>query len=142
MPKSTFYTLVWSPSYQAYELYGNQRDNILELVSDGTSWSLWAHQLFSFAFHGKNGFYTARKEHKHWGEGYWYAYARVEGKLTKRYLGRSVDLTLTRLEHRKRKKHHLNLSLFPPFLLKRAASFQTIQAKRLPSRLMTQNTLA
>ena len=98
MPKSTFYTLVWSPSYQAYELYGNQRDNILELVSDGTSWSLWAHQLFSFAFHGKNGFYTARKEHKHWGEGYWYAYARVEGKLTKRYLGRSVDLTLTRLE--------------------------------------------
>src|SRR2546422_850702 len=47
MPKSTFYTLVWSPSYQAYELYGNQRDNILELVSDGTSWSLWAHQLFS-----------------------------------------------------------------------------------------------
>ena len=77
---------------------GDQGYDILEQVSDSAAWLVWVNQIFSFAFHGKNGSYTARKERKRWGEGYWYAYARVEGKLTKRYLGRGVDLTLTRLE--------------------------------------------
>jgi LuxR family maltose regulon positive regulatory protein len=38
------------------------------------------------------------KEYKQRGEGYWYAYVRVNGKRAKRYLGRDNDLTLTRLE--------------------------------------------
>jgi LuxR family maltose regulon positive regulatory protein len=38
------------------------------------------------------------KEYKQRGEGYWYAYVRVKGKRAKRYLGRDIDLTLTRLE--------------------------------------------
>jgi len=60
---------------------------------------VWLSQISSFAFHGRNGSYTARKERKQHGEGYWYAYARAGGKLTKRYLGKSIDLTLPRLEH-------------------------------------------
>jgi len=39
------------------------------------------------------------KEYKQRGEGYWYAYVRVNGKRAKRYLGRDIDLTVTRLEH-------------------------------------------
>ena len=38
--------------------------------------------------------YTARKETA---KGYWYAYRKVEGKLHKRYIGRSKALTLRRL---------------------------------------------
>ncbi|MFL5652559.1 MAG: hypothetical protein ACJ8CB_00015 [Ktedonobacteraceae bacterium] len=55
-------------------------------------------QISSFAFHGQNGSCTVRKERKLRGGGYWYAYARVAGNLTKRYLGRDTDLTLARLE--------------------------------------------
>src|SRR5205823_1595730 len=39
-----------------------------------------------------------RKEYKKRGKGYWYAYTRVEGKLTKHYLGRSTNLTIAHLE--------------------------------------------
>jgi LuxR family maltose regulon positive regulatory protein len=98
MPKNTFYTLIWSSLRQAYDLYEGQRDDALELIPDSHAWSVWLSQVSSFAFHGKNGSYTARKERKLRGEGYWYAYARVGGKLTKRYLGKGADLTATRLE--------------------------------------------
>ena len=53
----------------------------------------------SFSFHGRNGSYTMCKEYKQRGEGYWYAYVRVNGKRAKRYLGRDIDLTVIRLEH-------------------------------------------
>jgi LuxR family maltose regulon positive regulatory protein len=98
MPKRAFYTLTWSSSNQAYELYEGQEDDVLMLVPGNPAWSVWVSQISSFAFHGQNGSYTARKERKQRGGGYWYAYARVERKLTKRYLGRGTDLTLARLE--------------------------------------------
>ena len=98
MPKSTYYTLSWSSSSQAYALYEGQGEEALELVLDSPAWSLRLSQLASFAFHGHNGSYTARQEHRQRGGQYWYAYARVAGKLTKRYLGRGTELTLTRLE--------------------------------------------
>jgi hypothetical protein len=45
------------------------------------------------------GNYRARKEEIKNREGqYWYAYKRIDGKLRKRYLGKSNDLTLERLE--------------------------------------------
>jgi LuxR family maltose regulon positive regulatory protein len=98
MPKSAFYTLTWSLSHQAYELSKGREDEILDLIPEDQAWLVWVSEISSFAFRGKHGFYTARKEQKLRGEGYWYAYARVEGKLTKRYLGRGQDLTLARLE--------------------------------------------
>jgi LuxR family maltose regulon positive regulatory protein len=98
MPKSARYILTWVPSHHAYELRASQRDEVLDIVPGGMSWVEWVSQVSSFAFHGRYGSYTARQEQKPRGEGYWYAYARVEGKLTKKYLGRSVDLTLSRLE--------------------------------------------
>jgi ATP/maltotriose-dependent transcriptional regulator MalT len=98
MPKNALYTLVWSSSYQAYELYKGLEEEVLYLVPDSSARLEWVNELSSFAFHGQHGSYTARKERKQRGEEYWYAYARVEGKLTKRYLGRSNDLALPRLE--------------------------------------------
>lgn len=97
MPKSAIYTLTWSSSPRVYKLYSVRWDNPLDLIFESPTWSTWVSQLSSFAFHGQHGSYTARKERRRRGE-YWYAYARVEGKLNKRYLGRSTDLTLTRLE--------------------------------------------
>src|SRR4249920_1551178 len=98
MPKSACYTLTWSSSSQAYVLCEGQGEEARELVLDSPAWSLRVSQLASFAFHGHNGSYTARQEHRQRGGQYWYAYARVAGKLTKRYLGRGTELTLTRLE--------------------------------------------
>ncbi len=98
MPKRACYTLTWSSSNQAYELYEGQEDDVMALVPGTPAWSVWVSQTSSFAFRGQNGSYTARKERKQRGGGYWYAYARVERKLTKRYLGRGTDLTLARLK--------------------------------------------
>ena len=98
MPKSACYTLTWLSSSQAYALYEGQGEEALDLVLDSPAWSEWLSQISSFAFHGHHGSYTARKERRRQGGQYWYAYARVAGKLTKRYLGRGTELTLTRLE--------------------------------------------
>src|SRR6266487_4335481 len=98
MPKNARYTLVWSHSRQAYELHEGQCSEVLDIVPESPAWSAWVSQVSSFAFHGRNGSYTACKECKQRGEGYWNAYARVGGKLTKRYLGRCIGLTLPRLE--------------------------------------------
>src|SRR5437868_3901083 len=98
MPKSASYTLTWLSSNQTYGLYEGQEDDRLALAPGSTAWSVRMSQISSFAFHGQNGSCTVRKERKLRGGGYWYAYARVAGNLTKRYLGRDIDLTLARLE--------------------------------------------
>src|SRR6266699_7277647 len=98
MPKNARYTLAWSPLHQAYELHEGQGSAVLDIVPESPAWFAWVSQVSSFAFHGRNGSYTACKECKQRGEGYWYAYARVGGKMTKRYLGRDIGLTLPRLE--------------------------------------------
>lgn len=43
--------------------------------------------------------FTARKEPSKKGEAdYWYGYRKIEGKLHKRYIGKSLDVTLDRLK--------------------------------------------
>ena len=98
MPKFAYYTLVWSLLHEDYELQESLSSNILEITPESSAWWAWLSQTSSFAFHGRNGSYTACKERKQRGEGYWYAYARIRGKLTKHYLGRSISLTIPRLE--------------------------------------------
>ncbi len=98
MPKNARYTLNWSPLHQTYELHERQGGGVGDIVSESPAWLAWVSQVSSFAFHGRSGSYTACKEHKQRGEGYWYAYTRVGGKLLKCYLGRSISLTIPRLE--------------------------------------------
>jgi LuxR family maltose regulon positive regulatory protein len=52
----------------------------------------------SFSFQGKHGHLTLRKETRLYGEGYWYAYRTQDHRTHKKYVGRSADLTISRLE--------------------------------------------
>src|SRR5260370_27662755 len=88
MPKSAGYTLAWSSSHQAYTLCQGREDEVLDVIPDTVAWSVWVSQLSSFAFRGRHGYCTVRKEHRQ----------RGAGKLTKRYVGRDSELTLSRLE--------------------------------------------
>jgi LuxR family maltose regulon positive regulatory protein len=99
MPKVPTYTLAWSSSIKAYELYETRNRGISRIVPDSPEWFAWLDQVSSFVFSGKTGHYTARKEPKQRGGQYWYAYLTTGERLTKKYLGKSVDITLAQLEH-------------------------------------------
>ena len=99
MPKIPSYTLAWSPATEAYELYETRDHERLGIVPDSPEWFAWLDQASSFAFSGKSGHYTARKEAKQRGDRYWSAYLARGEQLTKKYLGKTVDITLARLEH-------------------------------------------
>ena len=98
MPKVAAYTLGWSPSHHAYKLLESLRDEALDVVPGSPAWFAWLAEVSSFAFSGQAGSYTARKEAAQRGDRYWYAYLRTGHKLTKKYLGKTADLTLARLE--------------------------------------------
>jgi LuxR family maltose regulon positive regulatory protein len=91
-------TLSWSAAQQVYELFDEKLCEQLHLTSEGPAWFAWLDSVPSFAFHGQSGSYTARKETKQRGALYWYAYRKTQGKLAKKYLGKTADLTLARLE--------------------------------------------
>jgi len=99
MPKIPTYTLAWSPVRAAYELYQTHDREALRIVPESPAWFAWLDQVSSFAFVGKRGHYTARKEAKQRGDRYWSAYLATSKQLTKKYLGKSTDLSLARLEH-------------------------------------------
>src|SRR5215472_2430166 len=84
------------------------RDGILyRPAAEGTSldpipiataaWYSWLEQHSSFTFETPHTTFTARKEQRP-GGWYWYAYRRSQGKLHSRYLGKSAELTLDRLD--------------------------------------------
>ena len=97
MPKAAF-TLAWSAASDTYEWSGEPGDELLALVPDSPAWFARLAELPSFAFHGQAGSYTARQERRGRDERYWYAYLRAGQKLSKKYLGKTTDLTLARLE--------------------------------------------
>ncbi len=99
MPKVPMYTLAWSSAIGAYELYETRHREALRIVPESPDWFAWLDQVLSFAFSGKSGHYTARKEAKQRGDRYWSAYLATGTQLTKKYLGKTADLTMARLEH-------------------------------------------
>ncbi|MBO0790969.1 MAG: transcriptional regulator, partial [Ktedonobacteraceae bacterium] len=98
MPKAAIFHLTWHVERENYELYDQRERPIPAVIPGGPGWFTWLDTIASFAFRGRQGQLTVRKESRQWGNGYWYAYNRVGPRLTKRYLGRTADLTLTRLE--------------------------------------------
>jgi len=99
MPKVPAYTLAWSPATEVYELYQTRDREGLGIVPESPTWFAWLDQVSSFAFVGKRGHYTARKEAKQRGDRYWSAYLTTGEQLAKKYLGKTADLSLARLEH-------------------------------------------
>jgi LuxR family transcriptional regulator, maltose regulon positive regulatory protein len=92
------YALRWSAASQTYILSGPQGEEALSITLDSPAWFAWLTERSSFAFQGQEGFYTARLEAVQRGDRYWYAYQRTGQKLSKKYLGKTADLTLARLE--------------------------------------------
>jgi ATP/maltotriose-dependent transcriptional regulator MalT len=98
MPKVPMYTLSWLFTKETYELYQTRDRGILGIDPESPEWFAWLDQVSSFAFSGKRGHYTARKETKQRGDRYWYAYLATSEQLMKKYLGKTADLSLARLE--------------------------------------------
>src|SRR5215813_49402 len=98
MPKIPIYTLAWSPATATYELSQTREREALGIAADSPAWFTWLEQVSSFAFAGKRGHFTARKEAKQRGDRYWSAYLATGERLSKKYLGKSADLSLARLE--------------------------------------------
>jgi len=93
MPRYTPSQLRWSEQAQSYVLSIGDQTSTQALSSD------WLEQIASFSFHSRRGMhYTVRKQRVQRGNSYWYAYRRLHGRIVKRYLGRTADLTLARLE--------------------------------------------
>ena len=98
MPKVPTYTLAWSSSTQAYTLCEGPDQRPLSIVPGSAAWYAWLDHASCFAFAGKAGHYTARKERKQRGSWYWYAYFARGKQRTKAYLGKTPNLSLARLE--------------------------------------------
>src|SRR5258706_5087778 len=75
------------------------------MMVEESAWFAWLAERSSFAFHGQAGSYSARLEAVQRGERYWYAYLRTGQKVRKKYLGKTTDLTLARLEQVARVLH-------------------------------------
>ena len=91
-------TLSWSAHQQIYELSAPRHPEMLRLAGETPAWFAWLEEVSAFAFHGQRGSFTARKETKQRGSGYWYAYRKRGRALAKKYLGKTADLTFARLE--------------------------------------------
>jgi predicted ATPase/DNA-binding CsgD family transcriptional regulator len=82
---------------------GTLREGRQELASpdsiavESTSWYTWLEEHHSFRFEHAAGSFTARKEQRS-GSWYWYAYRCRTGRLHTAYLGRSEELSATRLQ--------------------------------------------
>lgn len=98
MPKKVAYTLAWSAERQAYDLYARPGETPLNIQPGSPAWFEWLDQASAFVFINSAGRCTVRKEHKQRGDVYWYAYHGSGKQLSKRYVGKTRDLTLPRLE--------------------------------------------
>jgi predicted ATPase len=66
------------------------------IAVESTTWYVWLENHHSFRFEHPAHPFTARKEQRS-GGWYWYAYRRQAGRLHTAYLGRSAELSVTRL---------------------------------------------
>jgi LuxR family maltose regulon positive regulatory protein len=98
MPRTAPYLLAWSNTHQSYTLSGRAKNEMLDILPESRAWFVWLDEAPSFTFQGRAGSYIARKEATRPGQGYWYAYIRTGKKLLKKYVGKTADLTLARLE--------------------------------------------
>jgi hypothetical protein len=76
--------------------YGISQGDSFEPYS-AEAWHELVQQIGSFAFAGTLGRFTARAEERK-GHTYWYAYRHIGGKMRKRYIGSSDQLTPDWLE--------------------------------------------
>lgn len=71
-------------------------DGAVRIPVGSSEWYGWLEENVKFRYEGGTGHFGARCESRR-GSHYWYAYRWREGKLSKAYLGRSLELTPARL---------------------------------------------
>ncbi|BCL83197.1 LuxR family transcriptional regulator [Ktedonobacteria bacterium brp13] len=98
MPKAADCGVIWRLERAAYDIYQDQRRHLLSFEPGSLEWFDWLATRSSFTFQGKNGAMTVCQERRQHGGSYWYAYRRNAQKVVKKYLGRSRELTVERLE--------------------------------------------
>jgi LuxR family transcriptional regulator, maltose regulon positive regulatory protein len=98
MPKLARYLLIWSAEDRRYELRDRSEDTSYPLQEGSEWWLAWLMEHSSFAFQGKQGHLNLLKEARARGSDYWYAYRNQNRHTSKRYAGRTVDLTFPHLE--------------------------------------------
>lgn len=76
--------------------YAEKASLIDAIAVESCAWYAWLESHCSFRFEHLAGTFTARKEQRS-GNWYWYAYRRKAGRLYTAYLGKSVELSATRL---------------------------------------------
>ncbi len=98
MPKPLLHALTWSYEHKHYQLYSHGQPEQCFPPTDEAAFSLWLDEHTAFAFEGQAGRLSVLKEARSRGTGYWYAYRTRNRHTHKRYLGRTVQVTLARLE--------------------------------------------
>jgi len=99
MPKAAQHILVWSSEQHTYALYEQDKRYQALLQGDEERWLAWLTTHTSFSFQGKHGHFNVQKEMRpRGGEGYWYVYRRQGKRTVKKYVGRTMDLIMARLE--------------------------------------------
>ncbi len=143
MPKSAQYIVSWSPERAAYLLITPESGAALLLSEDGDGWLAWLEQHRAFAFHGRSGQINVLKEKRsRGGDGYWYGYRRQGERMRKRYIGRSEQLSIERLEEIAAilAHEHETAALFPDLVesaqpaesAKQAASIMSFEPLLMP----------
>jgi LuxR family maltose regulon positive regulatory protein len=113
MPRRAPYFVRWSPEEQRYEV-GAADSAVLPGVTPGeTGWFAWLDGITSFAFYSSAGVHcTMRKETIQRGGAYWYAYRSVQRRTVKHYIGRTIDLSVQRLEEVAERCTHAQITTY------------------------------
>src|SRR5579864_5055282 len=98
MSRAPLHALIWSREQRLYELYTQGQLGQRFRPAEEAAWLAWLREVSSFAFHGARGSLNVYQERRPRGGAYWYAYHTSRGRTRKRYLGRTENLSLARLE--------------------------------------------
>ncbi len=99
MPRRATYQVQWSEEIHRYEILVNRMPSPHLPLPGSGSWFDWLEEIGSFAFSSQEGLHcTVLKERVQRGDTYWYGYRSLRGRTVKRYLGRTMDLSIVRLE--------------------------------------------
>src|SRR6266545_6293178 len=98
MPRVPLQALIWSKDRNLYELYTHDQLAQRFRPGDEEQWLKWLAVQTSVAFHGRTGRLNLHNEARTRRERYWYAYHSTGQRTLKRYLGKTANVTLARLE--------------------------------------------
>src|SRR5258706_14025731 len=97
MPRGPVHALIWSIDHTLYELYSRGQLAHRFRPGDDDRWRTWFDTPPAFVLHGRAGRINVHNEQRTRTTRYWYAY-HLTSQRAKRYLGKTANLTLERLE--------------------------------------------